>query len=710
VGVASVDTRPASFRHRRATPADTRPPPVRPGMVPRSRLVRRLRACREVPLALVVAPAGYGKSTLLAEWAARDERPFAWLSLAHDAERAVTTAEQLLEDAIARGVAQVVVVDDAHRGPRAAARRLADAVLRLPPGAMLVLAARHEPALPSGRLRAHRLLVDVTDRELAMTPLEAARLLAAAGAQVDASDIDVLMERTGGWPAALYLAALSLAEQPAGHDAVANFTGGDRLVADYLRDELLAGLTERRRVFLRRTSILPRLTGPLCDAVVDAPRSAELLVSLRAGGLPVEPLDHRQLAFRYHPLLASMLQTELLRLEPELVPLLHRRAADWHSRHGDPDEAIPHAVACRDATRAGRLLWARAPLYITDGRAPELGRWLEPFAEREVTTRPELALSAAVYHLAEGRRDLGEHFTAIAERALRGAGDGHRAAVAMLRACTARRGIRRMGADAGRACALAAPESAWQGLGLYLTGVARHLTGEREVGRARLEEGAERAAGHVPLVAALCRAQLALLAAESGAWDDAVQHADEAQATVGGATPPVARAVVLTAGTVVAAHAGEVARARHDAGDARALLAATIGFPAWLVAEALVWLARTEIALSDGPTARRLLARAARMQPQVPDATVLSEWIHDGWARADALAESATGDGPMLTNAELRVLRLLPSHLSFREIGERLHVSANTVKTQALAVYRKLDVSCRSDAVDRGRAAGLIAG
>ena len=121
-----------------------------------------------------------------------------------------------------------------------------------------------------------------------------------------------------------------------------------------------------------------------------------------------------------------------------------------------------------------------------------------------------------------------------------------------------------------------------------------------------------------------------------------------------------------------------------------------------------VWLARAEIRLSDGMTARALLARAARIQAQVPDAVVLAQWVHDGWERADAFAESATGAGPTLTNAELRVLRLLPSHLSFREIGERLHVSTNTVKTQALSVYRKLDVSCRSDAVERGCAAGLI--
>jgi LuxR family maltose regulon positive regulatory protein len=268
-----------------------------------------------------------------------------------------------------------------------------------------------------------------------------------------------------------------------------------------------------------------------------------------------------------------------------------------------------------------------------------------------------------------------------------------------------------MGEDAAKACALAPPDSPWQSLGLLLSGIAHHLAGEREPARGAIEEAAGRAAGEMPVVDALCHAQLALLAVEIGEWDDAARHAREAQATLEPlAAPSAARALVLAVYAVVAAHRGDAAQARHDAADARHLLGSLDGFAPWLAAEALVWLARAAIRLSDGPTARMLLARAARTATVVGDAPVLSEWVHDGWLRADAFAESATGDGPTLTNAELRVLRLLPSHLSFREIGERLHVSPNTVKTQALSVYRKLDVSCRSGAVSRGRSAGLIDG
>jgi LuxR family maltose regulon positive regulatory protein len=349
-------------------------------------------------------------------------------------------------------------------------------------------------------------------------------------------------------------------------------------------------------------------------------------------------------------------------------------------------------------------LWSLAPRYAGDGRAGLLGAWLEPFRERELTAYPELALTAVTYHLAEGRRDHAERALDTAERRL----PAQAPAVAMLRACIARHGAGRMGEDAARACALVPPDSPWQSLGLLLQGVSRHLAGERDAAGVLLEAGEHRATGRGPVVSALCRAQLALLAVEAGEWEEAERHAE--RAALAGAAPSAARALVLAVSAVVAAQRGDLAHARQDAAEGRRLLASRDEFTPWLVAETQAWLARAMIRLSDGPAARRLLSRAARVQVQVLDAPVLLAWVHEGWELADAFAESATGDGPTLTNAELRILRLLPSHLTLREIGERLHVSTNTVKTQAMAIYRKLDVSSRSDAVARGRAAGLIDG
>jgi LuxR family maltose regulon positive regulatory protein len=373
-------------------------------------------------------------------------------------------------------------------------------------------------------------------------------------------------------------------------------------------------------------------------------------------------------------------------------------------RHDDPVQAIPHAIAGRDSERAGRLLWSVAPRYIAEGRGASVARWLDAFTDTQRRAHPAIALATAAYHVSEGR---GDH----AERALQAIPDGEEAAVAMLRACIARDGARRMGEDAARACGLAAADDAGQSLGRLLMGVAHQLTGDAEAARGLFEDGFRRAIGDTPVVAALCRAQLALVAADAGDWDGAAHHAGEAHATLQAeAGPSAARVLVLAICAAVAAQRGEIAQARHDAADARRLLRSVDGFAPWLAGEAHVWLARAEIRLSDGPAARMLLARAARDQAQMRDATVLAQWVHDGWERADAFAATATGDGPTLTNAELRVLRLLASHMSFREIGERLQVSPNTVKTQARSVYRKLNVSRRSGAVSRGRAAGLIDG
>jgi LuxR family maltose regulon positive regulatory protein len=672
-------------------------------MVPRARLVRRLVACRDTPIVLVVAPAGYGKSTLLAEWATRDTRPFAWIVLDPDApEDGVREALRLVHEPEPR----VVVIDDAHLADASAHHQLVEAAERLPEGAALALASRVVPEAPIGRLRAHHLAHEVTARDLAMTALEAARLLAATGLELDSAQLDRLVERTAGWPAPLYLAGLAIAEQPDADRAIADFSGADRLVADYLRVEMLDKLTERQRTFLRRSAVLPRLTGPLCDAVLPTRGSTAMLTTLRDRGVPLEPLDRTDTAFQHHPLLAATLRGELSRIEPDLEPELRRRAVDWHDRHGEPLEALQQAVAGHDSERAGRLLWGIAPRSIAEGRGATLGVWLDAFSDRQRCAHPVLALTSAAYHVSQGRRDHAERvLQAVAED------DEPRAALAMLRACIARDGAQRMGEDAERACELAAGDSAAQGLGRLLMGVAAHLTGDRARARPLLEDAARRSVGRVHAVTALAHTQLALLAVDEADWDGAARHAEEAYATLAPVTAPdPARALVLAVYAAVAAQRGELAQARHDAADAHRLLASVEGFAPWVNGEAHVWLARAEFRLSDGPAARKLLARAARAQGQMPDAIVLEQWVHDGWDRADAFAETATGDGPTLTNAELRVLRLLPSHMSFREIGERLQVSPNTVKTQARSVYRKLNVGRRSAAVSRGRAAGLIDG
>ena len=688
---------PAAARAPR-TPA----PRLGPALVPRPRLVRRLAEAAE-PIVLITAPAGYGKTTLLADWAARDGRRFTWTSGADAAED--PRALGLLIEAAAGGGPSVVVVDDADR---ALAGPVADGAPRLPPGTTVVLASRRPPALPLGWLRVQRLAVELGPRELAMTRLEAAMLLDGAGLRLDGEEVDRLLERTEGWPAALYLAAVAVREQASAADALRGFDGTDRLVADYLRTEVLARLPQEQVRFLRRTSILDRLSGPLCDAVLAARDSAAVLERIANANALVEAVDRSGSEFRRHPLLTDLLRAEEARREPELLPLLHRRASDWHARRGAIAVAAGHAAAGGDLAHAGRVLWSVVTARAGTGEAAEIAAWLERFGERELAAEPRLALMAATYHLVEGRRDECARWTAVAGRC-DGSDRAPEAAMALLRACVAREGAVRMGEDAARAGRLMAPADPWQSAARLLEGVACHLTGRPDGARGALEEGAVRRAAETPLVEALCSAQLAMLHDEHAEDDEATRRiagARERLEAVAPATP--LRALVLAAGAALAADRGDIVQARRDASEALLLLNRLGGFAPWFVAESQIWLARALIRLSDAVTARTLLSGAARLQPQARDAPVLWAWLHEGWERADAFAAEATGDGPALTTAELRVLRFLPSHMSFREIGARLHVSPNTVKTHALSVYRKLDVSCRSDAVARGRRVGLI--
>src|SRR5215207_458080 len=261
-------------------------------LVARARLVRRLMEVRDVSLSLLVAPAGYGKTTTLLEWAQHDERPFAWVAL----ERADDEPEHLLASVASatdpltgRDLEFVLVLDDVQLlTSEAAIDVLAGLVEHPPPGAHVVLASRCEPPLPLGRLRAHREVLELTPRDFIMTRGEAAALLELAGVALSAADVDALVQRTEGWPAGLYLAALSLRDQPDPQAAIARFGGDDRIVSDYVADALLSDLPAEQLAFLQRTSVLDRLSGPLCDAVLAQAGSARTLRDLaRANTLVV---------------------------------------------------------------------------------------------------------------------------------------------------------------------------------------------------------------------------------------------------------------------------------------------------------------------------------------------------------------------------------------------------------------------------------------
>jgi LuxR family maltose regulon positive regulatory protein len=704
-----------------------RAPRLRRGTVRRERLLRRLGQSKHVPVVLVVAPAGYGKTTLLVHWLQAGPRPTAWLTIDpadDDPERLIASLAIALGEpadltlaALTYAVERreeplVVALDEVHHLRSTEALAVVDALAdAVQPGSQVVLAGRCEPALPIGRVRAQGRLIELRARDLVMTRREAANLLSLAGLELPPEDVQVLLERTEGWPAGLYIAALSLRGRADLHRGVERFGGDDRLLTDYLRDELLDGLDAERLRFLEHSSVLDELSGPVCDAVLERTASGVALRDMSRSNLLMEPLDHADASYRYHGVLAGMLRAELRRTDPTAEAELHRRASTWYAGAGDADRAIEHAIAAGDLARAGALLWTTAAARVLDGRAADVRRWLDRFTPAQIASQPTLALTAAAQHLVAGERDLIEHWAAVAARTL--AGDeaaSLEAGVQAMRAAVARAGIAAMGRDAACGYERLAEDSPWRSLCCLLEGVATHLQGDDAAARRQLEEGARRGAIVAPVVQALCLAQLALLAIDAGDWQQAQLLAARGRSQVErlGLDGHPTCALVFAVSAVVRAHRDRVDEAQSDRRRATELLTRLVDYVGWYDVEVRVVLARAALRLGDVTGTRTLLAEAARELEPRDDSVVLSAWIDDLWAQVEAFTVTELVGPSSLTTAELRVLALMPTHLSFREMGRRLHVSANTVKTHAHAVYRKLDVCSRSEAVVRARGTGLL--
>jgi LuxR family maltose regulon positive regulatory protein len=720
-----------------------------PGLVSRPRLLSRLRQGGASHIALLSAPAGYGKTTLLAELAESDSRAVGWLtlderdndpalfvaSLVHLLDEIEPVEERVLDalsvprpniaDAVLprlgralelRSEPFLLVLDDVHclndHGSLAA---LALVCTLLPDGTQVALGSRSEPGLPLGRLRAHRRLTELTARDLAMTPAESRELLKKIGVSLSPAQLRAVIDRTERWPAAQYLAGLSFGEQSDLTQAVSRFTGDDRLVADYLRDEFLSQVSSSRLRFLTRTAILDRLSGPLCDSVLEMSGSAGLLRDLSRSNLLLTPLDRNDDVYRYHALFAEMLLSELRRVEPAVEPALHKRASAWYAAHGDADRAIDHAIDAGEIARAGDLIWSKFPEYQTRGRRASIRRWLDRFSEEEIASYPYLALSAGYSEIGDGRSDEAARWFARAARFLdeSDSNEGKRpleAALAIAEATAGRGGIARMGERAAFGSGVEPADSPWQSICGLLEGVAAHLTGDPERARERLEAGARRGAGAAPSIQVLCLAQLSLLAFDREDRQTAGILASQARAQVERSAlsdyPTMTLAVAV--GGLIATYEGRTEDAAADIKHARELLRTGPDLPLWMQAESRITLAQAALRLGDLPEARELLAEAGELVALEPDAVLLADWLRRTDAALNASVAVAGSDGLGLTPAELRLLPYLPTHLSFRQIAEQLFVSPNTVKTQAQAIYRKLECSSRTEAVDVARRAGLL--
>ena len=725
------------------------PPPPRPGIVARTALVDRLLAADAAPVISVAAPAGYGKTTLLAEWAQRRGR-VGWVAVdQHDNDPAVLLTYLAVAvdrvEPIDPAVFQALTAPGASLAatvvPRLAAAlsamrqpvalvldhvellanvacldAVAELAVQLPAGSQLALGSRARPPLPVGLLRAHGRMVEIGVEELAMDQPEARLLLEGAGVQLADADVAELVGRTEGWPAGLYLGALALKARGPRRTTWAGFAGDHRLMAGYLWSELLAGLPPRTVSFLTRTAVLERMSGPLCDAVLDAGGSARVLESLVGANLLVVPLDRRRQWYRYHHLFRDLLRTELERREPELVPQLHARAAAWCEANGLPEVAVDHAQAAGDADRVARLVANLAQPAYAGGRVDTARRWLEWFEEQGLLKRyPLIAVIRAEANLLLGQPAAAERWAAaaghaLAEETLPGR-ELVEAGVALLRAFMCRDGVGRMRADAEFAWDRMDPGDAARGLALLLQAISYLADGKAARADPILAHAVDvfTLAGGMPGAAAAL-AERSVVAMERQDWSQAETLAEQAFAIVRDRHLEgdyLSAALVHAVAARTALHRGDIPRAReHLARAARLRPLLSYAFPTYAV-QTLLELAGAYLALDDAAGARTVLRQARDILALRPDLGVLPAKAEQLRSRLDTFHGGTVGPSA-LTTAELRLLPLLSTHLSFRQIGERLHLSRHTVKSQAISVYRKLGVSSRSQAINRVQELGLL--
>ncbi len=719
----------------------------RPGIIGRPALVDRLTAT-DAPVVAVVGPAGYGKTTLLGQWAATSEFPVFWLALdGHDNDPTILLSylvevmnriepadpqlcRSLLAEAAVdtnwslRRLAMLVssrrrrfglAVDHAESVTDARSGDLLTTVaLNLPAGCRIAFASRVELPLPMARLRAQGALEEIGVEQLAMDDSEAAALVGEVHAGMGTTEIHELVRRTEGWPVGLYLGALTSRSGRPANTHRASVRGDDRMVADYLRSEVLESLSPAEVSFLTRTSILSELSGPLCDAVTGNPGSQRMLESLERSNLLLIPLDRQRRRYRCHHLLLELLRADLERYEPDLIAELHDRAAVWFEAADQPESAIDHALAANDPDRAARVFGRICQSVYASGRIETLNRWISWFEERGLLDQyPHVAAIGALGETLTGH---GSNADLLAATAAAGdpdavAPDGSSVAglLALVDACRCRNGAPGMESSAATATRLLRHDSPFRGPAIFLEGVAALLQDETSAADRLFTTAAATCFryGGTPtgLSALALRASIALGRGDTAA---AYELSDEAVSTTAEAHLDLHAQL-----TAVHAVAARVALRRGDPEQAHAHVALAVrNRPLCLPAVPfsvvfLIELAEAYVALADPAGARAVLRQIHDIVAGRPGLGVIVD-------RCDVLRGKLDGASPALvgasslTAAELRLVPLLSTHLTYREIGERLYVSRNTIKSQMSSIFRKLGVSSRSEAIRAAEQLGLL--
>jgi len=697
------------------------PPPERP--VLRPRLEALLAGGERSRVTLVVAPAGWGKSSLVSQWLHGRGAAAGWVSLDRgddDAARfwryLLTAIEQaapgaavaalaqldtpgvdvlrdvlpvLLNDLSAWPHAVLLVLDDYHAITDAGVHdSLRQLVEHAPDQLHLIVISRSDPPLPTSRLRVTGRLVEVRAEQLRFTTGEAAELLGRSlGLALDEQDVSRLVARTEGWVAGLQLAGLRLADRPdpgARSDFIERFTGADRHVVDYLGEEVLAAQPDDVRSFLLETAVLDRVSAELAAAVTGRDDCAALLDRIQRANLFLTPLDDEQRWFRYHQLFRGILRHELARIEPRRPAQLHRRAAVWFAGAGDVAAAIDHAVCAGDADLAAALIADGWREQFNAGHLRTVRGWLDALPPERIAADARLAAARVWLALDAGRLGEADAALTLAE----GAGPDE-PEVRALRALLAYKT-----GDLRRALAL------FEVLGprlvdpflrtvrdlvtgvclLWLAEFDRAAVSLRSALRTARDEGNRLA----EVYALGC---LALTATESGD----LAAADELLAAATRAVEPIGRHHFVAMFPALAA--ARLAAGRGEAAAAASGQAVELGRRG----AGRVELAAALVANGELVEARALLKACPDAGRLVPE-----------WLRLHHRPGPDEPEPDRLTDRELAILRLLPGPLTQREIAGALFVTPNTLKTHLRAIYRKLGADSRLDAVSRARALDLL--
>ncbi len=705
----------------------------------------------DAALTLVAAPAGYGKSIAVREWLTSRGTAFAWVTLDagdNDCVRLwtyVATAVDRVREGLGRralkrlgvpGAPIEIAVDELTNGMATFGHELVlvlddlqyvtddeclasidHALERLPATARLIVISRTDPALELGPLRARGGLAELRAGELAFTVAEARELLVGlARLDLEAVQIELLQERTEGWPAALFLAALWLRGVEDPGRAVSEFGGSHRFVADYLSREAFSSLDDHARSFLLRVAVLGRVTADLCDSVLGRSDSASVLADLERSNLFVTRLEHGGW-WRVHSLFAEFAGFELASREPGAAVGLHRRAAAWFRSRGMAVETIEHAAAAGDHELVAQILFENHLALLRSGRARTLLRWMRTLPGEQLVEHPELAVVAATAAATVGHTTIEQRrFLALASRAQaerpESATPYVQAVAGMVRAVTVDGDVGKAIAH-GRHAAEVAQASAEEVLVAALAGYARALYfgGELDQAWAAASRAVEhpdaerRVPGH-----AVARSTLALVAVDRGWLGSARAHAEKARAIIGGVGSSrswIGANASAALGSVLEAE-GDLVEAERELSYAERFFrdeVATVNH-AWL----LVLLARIRCQRGRLEQAAAALRSAGEEIAELADSGRVSSLAEEVQRRLkDANARAGSGDVlERPSEAELTVLRLLTSDLSTREIAEQLFLSANTVRSHTRAIYRKLGVNSRGDAVARAATLGLL--